>query len=92
MRRARKPRRTPASVRRAMRHPDRYGAGAKKRRRLRSARNKARAVMGEFKRGTLHSGGSGRKVTSRRQAIAIAMSESRRSASGRRKRRAVRRY
>ena len=33
-------------------------------------------VMGEFKRGTLHSGSKkGQKVKSRKQAIAIAMSE-----------------
>lgn len=33
-------------------------------------------VMGEFKRGTLHSGSKkGPKVTSRKQAVAIAMSE-----------------
>ena len=33
-------------------------------------------VMGEFKRGTLHSGKGGPVVKSRRQAVAIAMSES----------------
>jgi hypothetical protein len=32
-------------------------------------------VMGEFKKGTLKSGGSGRKVTNPKQAIAIALSE-----------------
>lgn len=32
-------------------------------------------VMGEFKRGTLHSGKGGPVVKSRRQAVAIAMSE-----------------
>jgi hypothetical protein len=32
-------------------------------------------VMGEFKRGTLHSGKKGPVVKSRRQAVAIAMSE-----------------
>jgi hypothetical protein len=31
--------------------------------------------MGEFKRGTLHSGAGGPVVTNRRQAVAIAMSE-----------------
>ncbi len=36
---------------------------------------KVRKVMKEFKEGTLKSGGSGRKVKSRDQAIAIAMSE-----------------
>lgn len=37
-------------------------------------------TMHEFKHGTLRSG-SGKKVTSRRQAVAIAMSEARRSGS-----------
>lgn len=37
-------------------------------------------VMGEFKRGTLHSGSKkGPKVTSRKQAVAIAMSEQRKT-------------
>lgn len=39
--------------------------------------DKIRAVMGEFKRGRLRSG-SGQKVTSHKQAVAIAMSEARR--------------
>ncbi len=39
-------------------------------------RRKVGRVMREYKHGDLKSGGSGRKVTSRRQAIAIAMSES----------------
>lgn len=34
-------------------------------------------VMHEFKRGELHSGGSGKKVKSRKQAIAIGLSEAR---------------
>ena len=55
------------------RHPDKPGAGAAKRKHLRG-QQKVHAVMGEFKRGTLRSG-SGHKVTSRPQAIAIAMSE-----------------
>jgi hypothetical protein len=54
-------------------HPDLPGAGAKKRRSL-SPANTAHAVMGEFKRGTLRSGG-GTHVKSRAQAIAIALSE-----------------
>lgn len=37
--------------------------------------SKIHTVMSEFKRGTLHS--SGQKVKSRKQAVAIAMSESR---------------
>lgn len=36
-------------------------------------------VMKKRKKGTLKSGGSGRKVKSRKQAIAIALSESRRA-------------
>jgi len=55
-------------------HPNRPGAGAARRRALRlSPQDKVHVVMGEFKRGTLLS--HGRPVTSREQAIAIAMSE-----------------
>ena len=43
------------------------------------AQRKVRQVMRERKRGTLRSGRSGRKVKSRKQAIAIALSEARRS-------------
>jgi hypothetical protein len=42
------------------------------------AQRKVRQVMRERKRGTLRSG-SGRKVTSRKQAIAIGLSEARRA-------------
>ena len=38
-------------------------------------KTKVEKVMGEFKRGTLHSGKKGPVVKSRKQAIAIAMSE-----------------
>lgn len=38
-------------------------------------------VMGKFKRGILSSGGSGKKVKSRRQAIAIMLNEKAKSAS-----------
>lgn len=39
-------------------------------------KGKIKKVMGEFKRGTLHSGSKkGPKVKSRKQAVAIAMSE-----------------
>lgn len=49
--------------------------------------NKVKKVMGEFKRGTLHSGSKrGPKVESRDQAIAIAMSEQRREGGDRPKR------
>ena len=40
-------------------------------------KNKVKKVMGEFKRGTLKSS-SGKKVKSRNQAVAIALSEARR--------------
>jgi hypothetical protein len=43
------------------------------------AQKKVEKVMRERKRGTLRSGGSGKKVTSRKQAIAIGLSEARRS-------------
>ena len=41
------------------------------------AQEKVEKVMHERKRGTLRSGGSGKKVTSRKQAIAIGLSEAR---------------
>jgi hypothetical protein len=40
---------------------------------------KVKRAMHERKRGTLRSGSSGKKVTSRKQAIAIGLSEARRS-------------
>jgi hypothetical protein len=43
------------------------------------ASNKVKKAMHERKRGTLRSGRSGRKVKSRKQAIAIGLSEARRS-------------
>ena len=43
------------------------------------AAQKVEKVMRERKRGTLRSGGSGKKVTSRKQAIAIGLSEARRA-------------
>lgn len=57
----------------ATKHPDKLGAGAKKRKAL-SGKAKIPFVMHEFKKGTLHSGGGG-KVTNPKQAVAIAMSE-----------------
>jgi hypothetical protein len=41
------------------------------------AEAKIKKVMDEFKHGTLKSGSSGKKVTSRRQAVAIGISEAR---------------
>jgi hypothetical protein len=43
------------------------------------AQEKVEKVMRERKSGTLRSGGSGKKVTSRKQAIAIGLSEARRA-------------
>jgi Family of unknown function (DUF6496) len=48
--------------------PTKYGPTAGK---------KVEKVMKEYKRGTLKSGRSGKKVTSRKQAIAIGLSEAR---------------
>jgi len=45
----------------------------------RKAQSKVRRAMRERKRGTLRSGRSGKKVTSRKQAIAIGLSEARRA-------------
>jgi len=45
----------------------------------RTASQKVDRAMHERKRGTLRSGGSGKKVTSRKQAIAIGLSEARRA-------------
>jgi hypothetical protein len=44
-----------------------------------SASRKVAKVMRERKRGTLRSGSSGKKVTSRKQAVAIGLSEARRA-------------
>jgi hypothetical protein len=43
----------------------------------RKASQKVERAMHERKRGTLRSGGSGKRVTSRKQAIAIGLSEAR---------------
>ena len=65
------------------------------RRYSKKASRKVQRAMHERKRGTLRSGRSGRKVTSRKQAIAIGLSEARRAGgkvpsagSGRRRTRA----
>ncbi len=59
----------------AMKHPDKLGAGAAKRKSL-PAKEKVGVVMKEFYRGTLNSG-SGHKVTDPKQAAAIGYSEAR---------------
>jgi hypothetical protein len=43
------------------------------------AQSKVKKVMQERKRGSLRSGSSGKKVTSRKQAIAIGLSEARKA-------------
>jgi len=58
----------------ALKHPNKLGAGAKKRKKLNS-QEKVATVMKEWKRGTLKSGGSGKTVKSKSQALAIALSE-----------------
>ena len=45
----------------------------------RKAQTKVKRAMHEMKRGELKSGGSGKRVTSRKQAIAIGLSEARRA-------------
>ena len=42
-----------------------------------TAQTKVEKTMHEMKQGTLRNGGSGKKVTSRKQAIAIGLSEAR---------------
>jgi len=49
------------------------------RRYSKKASSKVKKAMHERKRGTLRSGSSGKKVKSRKQAIAIGLSEARRS-------------
>ncbi len=44
---------------------------------VKKGRHKIKKVLGEFKRGTLRSGSSGRKVRKKSQAVAIALSEAR---------------
>lgn len=61
----------------AMKHPDKLGAGAAKRKSL-PPKEKVGVVMSEFKRGTLRSG-SGSKVTNPKQAVAIGLSEARKA-------------
>ena len=44
-----------------------------------TAQKKVKKVMHEYKRGKLKSGGSGRKVKNRKQAVASGLSEARRA-------------
>ena len=52
-------------------------AATKKARYGKAASEKVKRAVHEMKRGKLRSGGSGKKVTSRKQAIAIGLSEAR---------------
>jgi hypothetical protein len=63
----------------AMKHPDVPGAGAKKRAHIKNPKTKIATVMEEYKHGTLHSGHSKEPVSNRKQAVAIALSEARKS-------------
>jgi hypothetical protein len=54
-------------------------AKSKTRKYGKAASNKVHKVMDELKEGTLRSGGSGKKVTNRKQAIAIGLSEARKA-------------
>ena len=63
-------------IKKAMRHADKLGAGAKKRKKLKNPEDKIHVVMKEFDRGTLYSG-SGQKVENPKQALAIGYSEAR---------------
>lgn len=65
----------PSSLKDVYKYKDIKGAGAKKRKKLKSPKKKVAAVMHEYKAGTLHSSGSGKKVKKRTEALAIAMSE-----------------
>lgn len=63
------------------RHVDHHGKHhSAKSKVAKEMRGKVHKVMGEFKRGTLHSGSEhGPEVTERKQAVAIALNEARRS-------------
>jgi hypothetical protein len=61
--------------RKAMRHSNKLGAGAKKRKKLLSPEEKEKVVMAEWERGTLHSG-SGQIVPENRPDWAYAIAKS----------------
>lgn len=63
----------------AMKHPDKPGASAAKRKSIKNPKSKIATVMEEYKQHTLHSGKSEKPVKSRKQAVAIALSEARRT-------------
>lgn len=61
----------------AMKHADKPGAGATKRKSIKNPKTKIATVMKEYGQGTLHSGKSKAPVKNRKQAVAIALSEAR---------------
>jgi len=65
-----------AKVKKALKHEDKLGAGAKKRKELDlTPEENTQAIMKEWKKGTLHSG-SGEIVKNPKQAYAIAANTS----------------
>jgi len=52
---------------------------------MKPGNKKIKKVMGEFKKGKLRSGNSKKKVTTRKQAIAIALNESKKLGKKRRR-------
>jgi uncharacterized protein DUF6496 len=73
---------TKEAIRKAMNHPDKLGAGARKREHL-PPKERGEAVMKEYGRGTLRSG-SGEHVKNVKQAIAIKYNEERKHGSSKR--------
>lgn len=63
----------------AMKHVDKPGEGAKKRAHIKNPKTKIATVMEEYKHGTLHSGKSEKPVSNKKQAVAIALSEAKKS-------------
>lgn len=76
---AKSAKRTGRKSTRNARKTSRNRTGAKKSSAKTVAQKKVKKAMHERKSGTLHSGRSGKKVTSRKQAIAIGLSEARKS-------------
>ena len=68
-----------ATKKRAAKKTAKKKSAAKKASAKRIAQKKVKKVMHERKAGTLRSGKSGKKVTSRKQAIAIGLSEARKA-------------
>lgn len=58
----------------ALKHPDKLGAGARKREKIKDPEKKIGTVLKEYERGTLNSG-SGHRAKSKAQALAIGYSE-----------------